>query len=315
VTRLTMMVTPDGQWVFPDTAEFLAALGDPNPDYDAVGFAVRNLGFIKFEQIEQSIIEIELHPRNVAFPALLAVQQQILSSQVTLFRIKYLDSSWRSEISSSAEHMIARLAELCAPKYTPPSSDRFTSELKDFATLFSDHENQWRPLAQKWRVSFGNFDPSVLSIAVKHQFLSRLVIAGMRPRDKEPVWRFIGDGHRWMGQRYQLFGIGEKVANMPDREYGDWVSEFYKSVALSGQPRLDLVNASLRYEDEAGKPRRLVSYERLLLPWKTPSDEVLITLCSRVSGAGAISAANPSSPSKSVRRNSESSLKMSAPDV
>ena len=55
-----------------------AALGDPDPDYDAVSFAVRNLGFIKFEVIRQSVVEIELHPRNIELPALLAVQQQLL---------------------------------------------------------------------------------------------------------------------------------------------------------------------------------------------------------------------------------------------
>src|SRR6266481_1293905 len=96
-----MLVTSDGQWVLEDSAEFLAALGDPNPDYDAASFAVKNLGFIKFQILDGSIVEIELHPRNVQLPALLAVQQQLLSSQVRLFRIKYLDTAWRSEIMTS----------------------------------------------------------------------------------------------------------------------------------------------------------------------------------------------------------------------
>ncbi len=96
--HLTILVSPEGQWVLPGTSDFFAALGDPDPDYDAVSFAVRNLGFIKFEVIRQSIVEIELHPRNVELPALLAVQQQLLSSDLRLFRIKYFDTSWHSEI-------------------------------------------------------------------------------------------------------------------------------------------------------------------------------------------------------------------------
>ena len=68
--HFTMLVTPDGEWVSPDSPEFFAALGDPNPDYDAVAFAVKNLGFIKFQVIQHSIVEIELHPRNVELPAL-----------------------------------------------------------------------------------------------------------------------------------------------------------------------------------------------------------------------------------------------------
>ena len=89
--RLSMLVTSEGQWVLEDSAEFLAALGNPNPDYDAALFAVKNLGFIKFQILDGSIVEIELHPRNVELPALLAVQQQLLSSQVKLFRLKYFE--------------------------------------------------------------------------------------------------------------------------------------------------------------------------------------------------------------------------------
>jgi hypothetical protein len=63
VKRLEMLVTPDGRWVFPDSEEFLSLLGDAAPDYDAISFAVKNLGFIKFQFVEQSIIEVELHPR------------------------------------------------------------------------------------------------------------------------------------------------------------------------------------------------------------------------------------------------------------
>src|ERR1700724_4028572 len=98
VTRLTMLVTAEGEWVLEDSAEFRAALGDPDPDYDGAAFAVKNLGFIKFQILDNSIIEIDLHPRNVEIPALLAVQQQILTSHIKLFRLKYFDVSWKSEI-------------------------------------------------------------------------------------------------------------------------------------------------------------------------------------------------------------------------
>ncbi len=67
-----------------DSAEFRAALGDPEPDYDGAAFAVENLGFIRFQILDNSIIEVDLHPRNVEIPALLAVQQQLLTSHIRL---------------------------------------------------------------------------------------------------------------------------------------------------------------------------------------------------------------------------------------
>src|SRR5713101_6390687 len=164
--RLTMLVTSDAQWVLPETPEFFEALGDPDPDYDSSAFAVKNLGFIRYQVLERSIVEVELHPRNVELPALLAVQQEILRSQVSLFRIKFFDTEWRSEISSSPEHVVSRLSELCAPIFTPPTLDRFSVASQALSTCFDADGDVLRTLAQKWRVSFAQFDPSVISLAV-----------------------------------------------------------------------------------------------------------------------------------------------------
>jgi hypothetical protein len=288
VEHLTILVSPEGKWVLPGTSEFLAALGDPDPDYDAVSFAVRNLGFIKFEVIRQSVVEIELHPRNVALPALLAVQQQLLSSNLRLFRIKYFDTSWQSEIFPSIEATVARLSELCRPHIVPLTNERFLVEPKDFGQLFEAEDNNLRVLAQKWRVSFGHFDPNIITLAMGSQLLPRLAIIGVKPRQKEPVWRFIGDGHRWIGgNEYVHTFLGQKCADLPDKEYGDWVSGYYRSVAESGRPRFDLISTSVQYQNEPGRPWRPICYERLLLPWKTPSDEVFVTMCSKLVGAPA----------------------------
>ncbi len=283
--QLTMLVTPDAQWVLPDSPEFFEALGDPDPDYDSIAFAVKNLGFIRFQVVERSIVEVELHPRNVELPALLAVQQEIVRSEVRLFRVKYLDEIWRSEISSSREHVVARLSELCSPNFAPAPNERFYVEPQDLSRVFDDESNWLRPLAQKWRVSFGHFDPTVVSLAVTHGLLSRLMIVGVRSTTTEPVWRFIGDGHRWIGNDFRLRGIGERMENMPDKEYGEWVAGYYRSVAASGEPRYDRITGTIRYEDEAGRPVRPHRYERLMLPWKTPSGEVFVTMCSKPIGS------------------------------
>jgi hypothetical protein len=280
VKRLTMLVTADGQWVLEDSAEFLAALGDPYPDYDSTLFTLKNLGFIKFQSIDNSIIEVELHPRNVKLPALLAVQQQILSSRIQLFRISYFDTLWRSEITSSQEAAVSRLSELCAPAFAPPSSQKFIIEPRDYSALLQDEGSPLRLLAQKWRMSFGYFNPSVIPFAIEHQLLSRMMIFGVSPRNSDPVFRFIGDGFQWLEGDYQFYGIGEKVQNQPDKEYGGWVSEFYKSVATSGQPRYDHVTAGIA-RAPGEKNLFLSHYERLLLPWKTSSDEVFVSMLSK----------------------------------
>ena len=278
--RLTMLVTPDAQWVLEDSAEFRAALGDPDPDYDAAAFAVKNLGFIKFQSVDNSIVEIDLHPRNVKLPALLAVQQQIVASRIKLFRIRHFDTRWLSEITSSPQAAVSRLSELCAPTFAPPLHHKFLVEPRDYSVLLGDQENPLRLLAQKWRMSFGYFSPSVISFAIEHRLLSRMMIFGVGPQNDDPVFRFIGDGFQWLDNDYQLYGVGEKVENLPDKEYGGWVSRFYKSVAASGQPRYDHVTAGIL--QGPGENKLFVShYERLLLPWKTSSEEIFVSMLSK----------------------------------
>ncbi|HVH76740.1 MAG TPA: hypothetical protein VM755_17630 [Stellaceae bacterium] len=276
------------------SSDFFEALGDPAPDYDGSLFAVKNLGFIKFQIFDGGVVEVELHPRNVELPALLAVQQQIHSSRCKLFRIKHFDTEWHSEITSSAEHAISRLSEMCAPAASPPPTNKYMLEPYDFSRLFGDEKSPFRPMAQKWRAAFGYFDETVVPFAVKHQLLSRMIIVGVRPPTTDPVFRFIGDGFRWAGQGYLASGIGDKVQNQPDGEYGGWVSEYYRSVATSGQPRHDLITAVLHYEDEPGRPSRVTRYERVLLPWKTRSDEIFVSISSTILGEEFTSDVSPS---------------------
>lgn len=278
---IVTLITPDGEWISPRSPEFLNALGATDPAIDRLEFATKNLGFMKLETIEELVIEIEFHPRNVGLAALLAAQQLLLRSGVRLFRIKYLTEAWHSEISSSAEQTISRLAELCVPASPLPTSERFRVETQDLMLLFDDRCNPMRPLAQKWQAAFGVFDSTVISLAVQHGLLSRLMIAGITKKRLEPTWRFLGDGHKWFGDEYRLHGLGEKVTNMPDKDYGGWATSFYKGVAEAGTPRYDIVTGSVQYEDESGKPLKPVHYERLMLPWRTPSDEIFVTMCSR----------------------------------
>ena len=51
-----------------------------------------------------------------------------------------------------------------------------------------------------------------------------------------------------------------------------------------------------------GKPRRLVRYERLMLPWKTPSDEIFVSSCAIPLGTAADAEAEASFQSRDPER-------------
>jgi hypothetical protein len=114
VPKLEMLISADGRCVRSDSQEFLMELlGDPNPDYDATLFAVKNLGFVNFGR-SGSLLQVAVHPRNVAWPAVDAMISIIGSSDAKLFTITYLSQlGWRQETTSSVRDACARLLELC----------------------------------------------------------------------------------------------------------------------------------------------------------------------------------------------------------
>jgi hypothetical protein len=110
-----ILVTPTGDWVSEGSREFLAMLGDPDPDYDAALFAVRNLGFIAVRRHE-AMLDVILHPRNAEPGAVDAVVAMLGSSTARLSRITYLTDRWRHETITTARDSAARIVELCPPR-------------------------------------------------------------------------------------------------------------------------------------------------------------------------------------------------------
>lgn len=277
----TFLVSPEGRWLPEGSREFLREVGDLDPDYDAEMFAVKNLGFIKVEIISDLVVSITLHPSNVDLNSLIAVNHVLSKSIARAFCIRFLTTRWEREILPSAERAFERLHDLYSLAHLEDhrSSERFSAVRQDHERVMNGGEHQLRPILQKWRMAFGQFDDTVLPFMARHGFLRRTVVVGAQPKDPDPVFRYVGDAFEWLGDSdFPYCAVGEKVANQPDREYGEWVAEDYRQTALRKLPQLDKVDAALR-----GREGRTV-YDRLLLPWTTRSSEILVTVSSLVTG-------------------------------
>jgi len=115
-------VTPDGAWLREGSDEFFVALGDPDPDYDAPLFAIKNLGFILVRVVAAPLVDITLHPRNVAPSALRSLQQWLQSFQFSSIKLNYLKGRWISEILTTPAQVICHLFELSALEMTNDAS-------------------------------------------------------------------------------------------------------------------------------------------------------------------------------------------------
>jgi hypothetical protein len=274
----TALISPEGAWLPASGPALHQALGYPDPDFDAAAFAVRNLGYIRIDAVEDALIDIECHPMHVSAAALAAAQRHLESSAHPLFRLRYLTDDWHSEVVLNPSLAARRMGELCARSAAPARSERFQVTEIDLARLSAAEGDARRALLQKWRASFGHFDDTVLAFVFKHGLGPSFMVIGMNKQNTEPVFRYIGEGFWGWGPDFYISAVGDKVENQPDKSYGAWVVQFYRDAAASGRPRFDHVEA--RIENSARGEH--YSYERLILPWSTASGEALVTLSSRM---------------------------------
>jgi hypothetical protein len=277
--RSALLVTSDGQRVLPETDAFFATLARIVPGSDPIGFAVRDLGFVKFHQGDDAVAIIEFDPRSVDRRALLRAERHIRDCGAAAFYIKTIGAAGSAGPPLPATEAVSRLSELRAPPDKPAAAGRFSSQPLDYASLLRKTDDPFCRLGRKWCSAFGAFDESIMAFVNENRMQSRFVVFGVTRRTEDVVFRFVDDLDSWMTLQCGVNPVGESLENVPDREYGSWVAQFYRAVARTGEPRCDIVSGTFSNATDTGYACR---YERLLLPWKTASDETLVTTVSRV---------------------------------
>jgi hypothetical protein len=279
--RPAVLVTSDGQRLLSETDPFFTTLARLVPGSDPIGFAVRDLGFIKFQHGDGGATIIELDPVSADRRALLRAERHI-GECGGVFWVRAVRAARCTDHALSAAEAIDRLRQLRMP---PAKSDktasagRFAAKPMDYTGLLRKADDPFCRLGRRWCSSFGAFDSSMMGFVGDNDLLSRLVVFKVDRRTEDVVFNYVGDGHKWLTRHYRTSPVGASIDTQPDKEYAAWVSEFHRAVARSGEPRWDVVSATLCFGDE---PPYDVRYERLLLPWKTASDESLVTMVSRM---------------------------------
>ncbi len=276
--------------VLPESDELFATLRRLDPRADPLDFAVCNLGFIAFRPLDSGVTLVELDLKSADERALLRAERLVIESGGQLFRINRRDVEKGVGVALPPAETVAVLRALRVPPEASDPGERFAAAPRDLVKLLRDTENPFCRLAQRWCASSGIFDDGIVPFVGDNGLLPCLMVFDAVP-GSAPVFRLIGDGHRWIAAQDRERLRGQPVLNLPDREYGAWVSRSHRSVAESGEPRFEVVSA--RLFGETGAPYS-VRYDRLLLPWRTAGDEIRVTMVSRVfwrSNTGAVAPA------------------------
>jgi hypothetical protein len=274
--KVQVSISPEGSVLAPGTEAFFERIGYANPDFDASDYVVRNLGFISVVRRSRDRMTVRLRPSLVSPKALDAALKILVNQDFKQGEIQRFEMDWVSEIWPNDPAMLHRLVDLCE-KAQQPLEPRFGAKPLDINRISEDNSNPLKPLYQKWRVSSSIFDDTTLPFLINYGLDYRLSVV-TAPRVGEPLrFQFFGEGFKFYDDRQRMRVIGAPIADQPDADYGRWLAEQYAAVVESGRPSLDYVTAHI--QPDSG-PSRRSRYERLLLPWRTNDDKVIVTCAS-----------------------------------
>jgi hypothetical protein len=109
------IITGKGDWLREADPRLATEIGFTDPKLDAIGFAVRNMGFVRVVFCGPGVLTIALHPRNVEAPAANSLVNRIDGLIVKEVNLRFLsEDKWLGEVFASAEPARRRIRTLCS---------------------------------------------------------------------------------------------------------------------------------------------------------------------------------------------------------
>jgi len=248
-----------------DEPRMLAArLGYREADFDVLGYAVRNLGFIHIA-VREGGVRV----------ALRASRFSLVSLASTLFKLADLrprrillavfwGEDWSYEMFSSIGAFTERAEDLAAGEPVVRRPAWLAAE-RDIASLAAPTYERLQPLVRLWREQRGALPGDLPQVLFSADLLHRSVLVRQRRKTSRLTVEHFGAGIKMLRPCEGMLAVGRDLNDLPDGAYGDWVADSYARALAGRRIRLDGVRATLK-NSEATKIR--VRYDRLLMPWR-----------------------------------------------
>jgi len=242
-----------------------ARLGCREADFDVLGYAVRNLGFI----------HIGLREGGVRV-ALRASRYSLLSLTSALFKLADLrprrillavfwGEDWSYEMFNSIGAFTERAEDLAGGEPVVRRPAWLAAE-RSISSLTAPTYERLQPLVRLWREQRGALPGDLPQALMKADLLHRSVLVRQRRKTSRMTVEHFGAGIKMLKPCEGMLAVGRDLNDLPDGAYGDWVADSYARALAGRRIRLDGVRATLK-NSEATTIR--VRYDRLLMPWRT----------------------------------------------
>lgn len=251
-----LMVDNEGESWHAGSPEFLKKLGDDHPDYDAVDYAVRNLGYIALRRHADSV-RITCRPEFVNPVGLVGLLYVLVDLRPRRVALTLFSGTWHTEIVTSVDDAMARIEAL-----SHRSRAGFSKESLDFSTIDQSRRLRFHVLLGAWRECGGFIETLPTSALARADALDRSLTVKLATDGRMSIAE-CGPGFTLYGPGWHDTAVGRPFDDQPDQRYASWVQSDYRRAVASFEPQFDFVDATVVAPD---RTRRLV-YERLVLPW------------------------------------------------
>jgi hypothetical protein len=264
----------------PYDEQLLVLLGDPDPDYDILAYAVRNLGAIDLE-IRDQLAVIRFRRQTVTRVAVEAMLDVLVRDSLREIAIHCESENWTEKKFSDPTEAVAwieanGIVSGGEARSLVATARRLEALSERRLSRVEEPEDRFALVFKKWRMSQGRFNSEVGSFLIRFGLLDRTSLVS-EAGDGQLIIEHAAPAYKTYDnydKSWSLLAQGKRVSDQPDPEFGRWIDSTYRAVLNQKEPRFEHVDAVV--QAPGTEPYRF-RYNRLLLPWRSETGARLIT--------------------------------------
>ena len=227
-------------------------------------YLVRNLGYIRVRlRPKRRSAQVAFRSSAVTAQSILSVADFLLKNPADQYIVQRVHDNPTLIHVEAVEDVVSVLVDQTDNEFRRP---RFFNQNLSLERI-AQHgpKSVFHPLLDAWIKSSGDLDTARAS-GIKFDDADRKYLS--RNVGGYPEFHEIGSGFTAL-RSVAVSAKNIAIDDLPDREYGAWVSDSLLATEYFRLPKYELMEATVRIPGEAPFRSR---YERLLLPWKAKGE-------------------------------------------
>jgi hypothetical protein len=256
-----LLIDDQGELWRGDSRQLRVAFDSPYSGGEFAEYAVKNLGFVAINVFGASC-QARLRPKFATEPAINALLAWLARSRLERMVVSTFETEWQSQLVRVAD--APELLSQLVSRALMAKPDDFLSKGLDVSAIAN--RPLLRDIVEAWPHIVGQYEYKALLALLRGIFENRFVVVKRPSEAPDLLFHEVGDGLLFSAyETWRSCAIGAPIEEQPDRQFGRWVAGAYKSAATDVAPRIEAVDAIMRWP-HAGRSRH--RYKRVIFPFQ-----------------------------------------------